>query len=81
MVPLLIGASWLLIVRLVLGWCAAARDGDRQQAPSRSAAVRHLVSPDCGTTITRVTHVKCATPDDAQIGTAPMAGGFTAVFK
>jgi hypothetical protein len=33
MVPLLIGASWSLVVSLVLGLCAAARDGDLQQDP------------------------------------------------
>ena len=48
MVPLLIGASWLLVVSLVLGLCAAARDGDLQQDPSRSAAVRQPVRPGCG---------------------------------
>jgi hypothetical protein len=78
MVPLLIGASWLLVVSLVLGLCAAARDGDLQQDPSRSAAVRQPVRTGYGT-ITRITHVEHATPDDAQIGTAPTAGRFTAV--
>jgi hypothetical protein len=78
MVPLLIGASWLLVVSLVLGLCAAARGGDLQQDPSRSAAVRQPVRPGCGT-ITRVTHLEHATPDGAQIGTAPTAGRFAAV--
>jgi hypothetical protein len=78
MVPLLIGASWSLVVSLVLGLCATARDGDLPQDPSRSAAVRQPVRPGCGT-ITRVTHVERATPDDAQIATAPAAGRFTAV--
>jgi hypothetical protein len=77
MIPLLIGASWLLIVSLVLGLCAAARDGDLQQDPSRSAAVRAIVRPGCRT-IARLTHVEYATPDDA-IGTAPTAGRFTTV--
>jgi hypothetical protein len=40
MVPLLIGTSWLLVVSLVFALCAAARDGDRQQAPARSTAAR-----------------------------------------
>jgi hypothetical protein len=78
MVPLLIGASWLLAVSLVLGLCAAARDEDLQQDPSRSAAVRAPVRPDCGT-ITRETHVEHATADDARIGMAPTSGRFTAV--
>ena len=77
-VALLIGASWLFVVLLVLTLCVAARDGDLQQDPSRSAAVRAPVRPGCST-ITRVTHVEHATPDDAQIGTAPTAGRFTAV--
>jgi hypothetical protein len=87
MVPLLIGASWLLVVSMILGLCAAARDGDLQQDPSRSAAqdpsrsaaVRRLVRPGCGATITRVTNVEHATPDAAQIRTAPTTGRFTAV--
>lgn len=79
MVTLLIGASWLLVVSLILGLCAAARDGDLQRDLSRSAAVRQPVRPGCGATITRVIHVEHATPDDAQIGTAPTAGRFTAV--
>lgn len=79
MVPLLIGASWLLVVSLVLGLCAAARDGDLQQDPLRSAAGRQPVRPVRAATITRVTHVEHATPDDAQIGTAPTVGRFTAV--
>jgi hypothetical protein len=59
MVPLLIGTFWLLVVPLVLGLCAAARDGDLQQDPSRSAAVRAPTRPGCGT-ITRATHVEWA---------------------
>ncbi len=78
MVPLLIGASWLLIVSLVLGLCVAARDGDLQQDRSRSASVRQPVRPVRATATTRVTHVEDATPTDAQIGTAPMAGRFAA---
>jgi len=81
MVPLLIGASWLLIVSLVLvlGLCADARDGDLQQDPSRSAVMRQPVRPGRGATVTRITHIEHATPDDAQIGAAPTAGRFTAV--
>ncbi len=56
MVPLLIGGSWLLVVSLVLGLCAAARDGDFQQDPS-SSAVRQPARPGCGT-VTRVTHLE-----------------------
>jgi hypothetical protein len=51
MVPLLIGASWLLVVSLVLGLCAVARDGDLQQDPSRSAAVKQPMRPARGTII------------------------------
>ncbi len=87
MIPLLIGASWLLVVSLVLVLCAAARDGDLRPArdgdlrrdPSRSAAVRGPVRPGRGATITRVVHVEDATPEDAQIGTAATAGRFTAI--
>jgi hypothetical protein len=77
-VALLIGACWLFVVSLVLGLCVSARDGDLQQDLSRSAAARRPVRPGCGT-IRRVAHVEHATPDDAQIGTAPTAGRFTAV--
>jgi hypothetical protein len=77
MVGLLIGASWLLVVSLVLGLCAAAREGDLRQDPSRSAAVRAPVRHGC-VTITRA-HPEHATPDDAQIGTVPTAGRFTVV--
>lgn len=40
MVLLPIGACWLLVIWLVLGVCAAARDGDLRQESSRSAAMR-----------------------------------------
>jgi hypothetical protein len=78
MVALLIGACWLLVVLLVLVLCAAARDGDLQQDPSTSAAVRAPMRPSRGT-ITRETHVEHATADDAQIGTAPTSGRFRVV--
>lgn len=77
-VALPIGACWLFVVLLVLALCVAARDGDLQQDPSRSAAVRRPVRPG-RLTITRAAHVEHATPDDAQIGMVPTAGRFTAV--
>lgn len=78
-VALLTGASSLFVVLLVLALCVAARDGNLQQDPSRSAAARRPVRPGRRATITRVAPVEHATPDDAQIGTAPTAGRFTAV--
>jgi hypothetical protein len=40
LLPLLIGAFWMLINLLALSLCIAARDGDRQQNRPTSPAVR-----------------------------------------
>ena len=66
MVLLLLSASWILTLSLLVGLCAAARNGDLQHdRPTSPALLGEPMDPNSMVTITRDKHGEHTTPDYA----------------